>query len=332
MTFHWRCGRFSRTFTPMSPACARLTLLASCIAAFSVSVLGESPTKSTSPAFKLSRPEPIETPRGPDLRGLQLGQPFDDREVAALLESEGRKLFTSGRCGKLAFDRRNCELSLPDVSRDRLEWPAVASRAEAATVVLGEFYREAKSKKDEFSTAAGGFIITPGGACVTSLHVVNGKGARGFVALTRFGQVLPIREVLAADPLEDLVIVQLDLPEGLTLPTLSLAAEPAPVGASVAVMSHPDERFYLFTRGSVGRHTVWRERGGAEHFMTITADFAKGSSGCPVLDERGSVVGVVNNTESIYYDDDGKKRQTDLQMVVKNATPSWVVRAMAVGR
>ena len=33
----------------------------------------------------------------------------------------------------------------------------------------------------------------------------------------------------------------------------------------------------------------------------------------------GAVVGIVNNTESIYYDDDGKKKQTDLQMVVKNA-------------
>ena len=93
-------------------------------------------------------------------------------------------------------------------------------------------------------------------------------------------------------------------------------------------MSHPDERFFLFTTGAVGRHTVWRSAGGDEHFMSTTADFAKGSSGCPVLDERGAVVGIVNNTESIYYEDDGKKRQYDLQMVVKNATPSWVVCRM----
>lgn len=292
----------------------------------------ESPTKSpqASPAFKTPRPEPQDAPRGPEPRPPLQGQPFDDREVSLFLETEGRKLFVSGRCGKLAFDHRACGLPLPEVREEHLAWPAIASRAEAATVVLGEFYREAKSKKDEFSTAAGGFVITPSGACVTSLHVVNGKGARGFVALTRDGHVLPVREVLAADPLEDLAILQLDVPEGLLLPYLPLAPDPAPVGAPVGVMSHPDERFYLFTMGSVGRHTVWRERGGAEHFMSITADFAKGSSGCPVLDERGAVVGVVNNTESIYYDDDGKKRQTDLQMVVKNATPSWVVRSMTV--
>jgi serine protease Do len=318
----------------MSLARVRLITVLIVALALGSTARAESPTKSpqASPAFKTPRPEPQDAPRGPEPRPPQQGQPFDDREVSLFLENEGRKLFLNGRCGKLLFDHRACGLSLPDVREERLTWPAIASRAEAATVVLGEFYRDPKNKKDEFSTAAGGFLISASGACVTSLHVVNGKGARGFVALTRDGQVLPVREVLAADPIEDLVILQLDVPEGMLLPSLPLASEPASVGASVGVMSHPDERFYLFTMGSVGRHTVWRERGGAEHFMSITADFAKGSSGCPVLDERGAVVGVVNNTESIYYDDDGKKRQTDLQMVVKNATPSWVVRSMAVAR
>jgi S1-C subfamily serine protease len=294
------------------------------------SALAESPSKAgpPSPAFKTTRPEPLDPPRLAEPHALHSGQPFDDRDVSLFLENEGRKLFLAGRCGRLVFGQRFCSMKLPEAPEIVGGWPAIAARAEAATLVLGEFYREAKSRKDEFSTAAGGFLVTSTGVCVTSLHVVNGKGARGFVALTRGGQVLPVREVLAADPLEDLAILQLDVPEGMILPTLPLASEPAPVGAPVGVMSHPDERFYLFTMGAVGRHTVWRDRGGAEHFMSITADFAKGSSGCPVLDERGAVVGVVNNTESIYYDDDGKKRQTDLQMVVKNVTPSWVVRAM----
>ena len=66
--------------------------------------------------------------------------------------------------------------------------------------------------------------------------------------------------------------------------------------------------------------------------MSITADFAKGSSGCPVLDDHGTVIGIVNNTESIYYDDDGNRKQLDLQMVVKNAgTPSWAVLPMIEG-
>ncbi len=146
--------------------------------------------------------------------------------------------------------------------------------------------------------------------------------------MLRDGRVFAVKEAIASDPIDDVVILRLDAPPETKFPALALAPDPAPVGASVAVMSHPEEHFYLLSVGVVSRHTLWREKKGASHFMSVSADFAKGSSGCPVFDDRGVVVGVVNNTESIYYDDDGNQRQIDLQMVVHNATPSWVVRAL----
>lgn len=256
------------------------------------------------------------------------GEPFDDREIELYIEAEGRKLLAAERIKKLTFDRRIATLPLTPPAREKLAWPEIAARAEAATLVLGEFYREGKSKETHFSVAAGAFLIDETGVCVTCHHVAKDRGSRGLVAMTRDGRVFAVREVLAADPVNDLVLLQLDLPADLKLPTLPLALAPAPVGSPIVVMSHPDDRFYMLTTGTVARHTVWRETAGDQAFMTITADFAKGSSGCPVLDERGAVVGIVNNTESIYFDDDGKKKQTDLQMVVKNATPSWIVRKM----
>lgn len=256
------------------------------------------------------------------------GQPFDDREIELYLEAEGRKLLAANRVKKLTFDRASCPLRLAEPAGEKLTWPVVAARAEAATLVLGEFFREGKSKETHFLVAAGAFVIGEGGVCVTSQHVARERGSRGLVAMTRDGRVFPVREVLAADPHNDLLIFQLDLPPDEKLPALPLALAPAPVGSAVVVMSHPDDRFYLLTTGTVARHTIWREAAGDQAFMAITADFAKGSSGCPVLDERGAVVGIVNNTESIYYDDDGKKKQTDLQMVVKNTTPAWLVRKM----
>ncbi|MCE9612317.1 MAG: serine protease [Chthoniobacter sp.] len=255
-------------------------------------------------------------------------EPFDDREIELYIEAEGRKLLAAERIKKLTFDRRLTSLQLTPPAAEKPGWPEISARAEAATLVLGEFYREGKSKQTQFSVAAGAFVIAETGVCVTCHHVAKERGSRGLVAMTRDGRVFAVREVLAADLVNDLVLLQLDLPADLKLPTIPLALAPAPVGSPIVVMSHPDDRFYMLTTGTVARHTVWRETAGDQVFMTITADFAKGSSGCPVLDERGAVVGIVNNTESIYYDDDGKKKQTDLQMVVKNATPSWIVRKM----
>ena len=286
------------------------------------------------PATKGTAPAPAERAktqgRQPALvaRAPVVGEAFDDREVELYIEAEGRKLLAGERIKKLSFERRSCALRLAEPVGEKLAWPEVAARAEAATLVLGEFYREGKSKEVQFSVAAGAFVVGETGVCVTSQHVAKDRGSRGFVAMTRDGRVFPVREVLATDLLNDLLIFQLDLPADVKLPVLPLAPAPAPVGSPIVVMSHPDDRFFMLTTGTVARHTVWRAAGGDEAFMTITADFAKGSSGCPVLDERGAVVGIVNNTESIYYDDDGKKKQLDLQMVVKNATPSWVVRKM----
>ena len=271
-------------------------------------------------------PEPVATARAP-----QTGQPFDDLELDAFLEKETRRLLAEKKLGPLKLDRRKWSVALPAVNAEKCAWPEVAARAEAGTLVLGEIYREGKSKKDEFSVAAGAFTISENGAIVTCLHVASEKGTRGLSALMRDGRVFAVREVLAADPENDLVILQLDLPAGTTLPALPLAAEPAPMAASIGVMSHPEEHFWMWTSGVVARQTLIREPSGERHYTTITAEFAKGSSGCPVLDERGNAIGVVNNTESIYYEDDGKRKQLDLQMVVRNVTPGWVVRRMVEG-
>ena len=254
------------------------------------------------------------------------GEPFDDSEAIRYLDVEGRKLYRAGKVKPLAATPRRCSMRLPSASGEKMPLPDAARRVEAATVVLGEFFRG--KKELAFSSAAGGFFIAENGTLVTSLHVVREKDSQGFVALLRDGRVFAVREAVAAHPTADLVVLQLDLPEGTKVPVLSLAAEPAPIGSSIGVISHPEEHFFLLTTGVVGRHTIWREEKGESHFMSINADFAKGSSGCPVFDERGIVVGIVNNTESIYFNDDSKRRQIDLQMVVKNATPSWVLRQM----
>ena len=280
------------------------------------------------PAIAREKQKPPSPEPAPAARAPQAGKPFDDLELDAFLEKETRRLLAEKKLGALKLDRRNGSAALPAVNATACAWPEIAARAEASTLVLGDIYREGKSKKDEFSVAAGAFVISENGVIVTCLHVASEKGTRGLSALTRDGRVFAVREALASDPENDLVILQLDLPAGTTLPALPLVAEAAPIAATIGVMSHPEEHFWMWTTGVVSRQTVVRDRSGEHFFTSITAEFAKGSSGCPVLDEFGNAVGVVNNTESIYYEDDGKRKQLDLQMVVRNVTPSWVVRRM----
>jgi S1-C subfamily serine protease len=279
--------------------------------------------------------------------GPRLGEAFDDRELVEYFEACARGLWEGGKLTELKCLDQGVELDLPAVRRLPRGSADRVDRAESATVVFGAIQRVEKKvekggsksvdkgldkRRVIFGTAGGGFFVTGSGVCVTCWHVVSDKGIKGMVVLTRDGGVFPVKKVLASDPVEDVAVVQVELPEGIQVPVLEVADWHVPVGGAVFVMSHPDERFYMLTTGVVSRHTLWREKNGASHFMSVTADFAKGSSGCPVMDETGAVVGVVNNTESIYYDDDGRKKQTDLQMVVKNVTPVSAVRSLFKSR
>ena len=61
--------------------------------------------------------------------------------------------------------------------------------------------------------------------------------------------------------------------------------------------------------------------------MQITADFARGSSGGPVLDARGRAVGMVASTGSVHYNNDHGE-QKNLQMVFKECVTADAIRAL----
>jgi S1-C subfamily serine protease len=100
-------------------------------------------------------------------------------------------------------------------------------------------------------------------------------------------------------------------------PAIPLQAH-APVGSPIRLISHPDRHYYMYTQGHVARYSRRQRRSGTESRMAVTADFAKGSSGGPVLNAQGNVVGMVCSTHSIYYEPD----QKHLQMVLKLCIPA----------
>ena len=140
-------------------------------------------------------------------------------------------------------------------------------------------------------------------------------------AMTSDGRVFPVKAVLAVSPVADVAICQIDGGDGLQPVALVGDARP---GAHVRVLSHPGQALYTLTEGIVSRYFVSREDGKATTVLATTAEFAAGSSGGPLFDDRGNVIGMVASTSAVYSgaDKPANEGQGELQMVMKQCVPA----------
>jgi S1-C subfamily serine protease len=208
-------------------------------------------------------------------------------------------------------------LSLPDTSP---EDPATA------VYLIGSVYKCDKCDKWHAGGIASAWALTRDGVMASNYHVFEKAKGAAMGVCDREGKTYPILEILAADKAADVAIFRVKADDLVPL----AIGTPAGIGSEVRVISHPDRRFFTQTSGEVSRYhrqpartdqpaTVW---------MNITADYAKGSSGGPVIDEAGKVVGMVSSTQSIYYESNNGQPKGALQMVVKNCVPAAAIRAL----
>ena len=182
-----------------------------------------------------------------------------------------------------------------------------AEEVQKAIAVVGGVY---KCKR-----CTSGFLIAED-LVVTNYHVVDQPERSGLAVRLFDGRVFMVEAVVAASERFDLAVVRIPK-TGVTPVALGQAA---PVGAKVDLISHPNQKFYTLSEGRVARYFMTQRDRKTVPAMAITADFGRGSSGAPVLNEAGEVVGIAASTESLYYtenDDD----QKNLQMVFKNCVP-----------
>ncbi|MCB1064792.1 MAG: trypsin-like peptidase domain-containing protein [Verrucomicrobiae bacterium] len=131
-----------------------------------------------------------------------------------------------------------------------------------------------------------GFLISPDGLIATNHHVLEGS-AGALVKLSN-RSVFEVEEIVASSQERDLAVFKID-PKGETLPFLSLQEGPgAEVGENIAVIGSPLGLEGTFTVGIV---SSTRKRGDVD-FLQITAPISPGSSGSPVVNYDGKVVGV----------------------------------------
>ena len=185
-----------------------------------------------------------------------------------------------------------------------------------SVLVMGRLYNCGKCSKWHTSMASA-FVIGQDGIIETNHHVLAKDEAEILGAMDNEGTIYAVEKVLAANQQDDLAILKL---RDAKLIPMSLA-KPANVGSDVSVISHPNRKLYTMTKGMVSRyHMILNNDRKPGRRMAITADYAKGSSGAPVFNRKGQVVGVVSSTSSIYYSVENGKKE-NLQMVVKNCIP-----------
>jgi serine protease Do len=256
-------------------------------------------------------------------------QVIDDRQIKTRFEKllgalrDDEKTPRPDELQQQLKERKHHALELPQIALSQpAQTSAVYGDRKQSVLCFGHIYKCDNCNKWH-GNLAGGFVITADGIAVTNYHVMESAKAGAFGAMTFDGKVHLVEEVLAASERDDLAIVRL-AGEGF---------EPTPIGSNASVgspivaISHPQGRFYTVSEGILSRyykHTASGSSGGAER-LAITADFAKGSSGCPVFSTGGAVIGVVSSTISIYYDRDKNGIEKNLQMVIKSCIPSAAI-------
>jgi serine protease Do len=131
-----------------------------------------------------------------------------------------------------------------------------------------------------------GFVVWQDGRIATNLHVI--AGAREATVTLHDGRSFNQLQVLAVDREHDLAIVRI---AGVRdLPVLSLGDSGAvKPGQRVVAIGHPMGLGDTISDGLVSAVRVLDPR---VTLLQITAPIAPGSSGGPILDEHGAVIGV----------------------------------------
>jgi len=212
--------------------------------------------------------------------------------------------------------RRKTSLILPHKNKNE---NFTYNKAVDSVAVLAAIYKCPNCRRIHNSTA--------------TAWVITSDGVMASIA-TRKGKFFPVTEIIAANPASDVALFRVKT-DSFSLSPLPLATKDAPVSAAVNVISHPDGRFFTYTSGNVSRYFKKKSGKLVTIWMSITADYARGSSGGPVIDNSGMVVGMVANTNTIYYKSESKttngtktKSNGNVQMVIKNCVPAHTLRAL----
>ncbi|GAA3929613.1 trypsin-like serine protease [Chitinophaga oryziterrae] len=267
------------------------------------------------------------------MAGRTVGQGFtDDAKIAAAflhsfdsLSAKGGSITAEDVQKALLTEQHGVALDLAKPASKELTGHELYEKTKSATVITGVAYLCPRCDNVHLSESTG-YVIDPKGIIVTNYHVTatyafmkDGNKPKGFVVRMANGRTYAVRAVLASSKKNDLAVLQLDT-HGDVLPALSLA-DSAQIGDKICILGHPKGIHFFFSQGNVNNKYMEEVGEGDNKFfremMSVSADYATGSSGGPVIDIYGNVVGTVANTRMFLHSD----MNAGVQMVLKNTVP-----------
>ncbi len=164
------------------------------------------------------------------------------------------------------------------------------------TLSSGEIFRENSpavvpvivyDRKGRLMRYGSGFAISGNGLIVTSFHVVrNASSLKVLVGK----KLYPVQGLVSMDKEHDFAVLKADVPD---LPAVRFGSvQDVMNGDPVFVMSNPGGEEVVLTEGVVKGIIKF---GRKKRMFQVTAAFSEGSSGGPVLNARGEVIGIATS-------------------------------------
>ncbi|MGE0130541.1 MAG: S1C family serine protease [Blastocatellales bacterium] len=159
--------------------------------------------------------------------------------------------------------------------------PSEIAREQSKAVVIIEALDERGSVFGQGS----GFIVTPNGAVVSNLHVV--QGAASLRVKLPGGDAYKTADLVDVDDAKDIAVIKV---KGFKLPAVTLGdSDKAEVGEAIVAISSPEGLTNSISTGVIS---------GVRRFDThrvfqITAPISNGSSGGALFNSSGEVIGII---------------------------------------
>lgn len=182
---------------------------------------------------------------------------------------------------KVIFILQILFLSFLEINAQEYQLPLLIEKVEKSVFTV-----YAMNCQDQMYSQGSGFFIDPSGIGITNFHVLDGA-YKAKIKLHN-GEIIPIESILDYDRKKDLVKFTIKKKE-TSYPFLHLTNILAKRGTSIVCISSP---LGLEKSVSTGIVSAIRDNNRYGKIIQITAPISHGSSGSPIVNMKGEVLGV----------------------------------------